>query len=127
MREINHNARLKGVNQKFEPRQSETFVRGRTKVFKKAGSVSLRADASYFLRCTRFFSRGGSGCTQARVCPQAFLSSLFPSPLLLFFCARPISREAETLATQAMFLDVSSVVRMTTRCGKDPGGGYSPI
>ena len=42
MREINHNARLKGVNQKFEPRQSETFVRGRTKVFKKAESVRKR-------------------------------------------------------------------------------------
>ena len=42
MRERNHNARLKGVNQKFEPRQSETFVRGRTNVFKKAGSVRKR-------------------------------------------------------------------------------------
>ena len=42
MREINYNARLKGVNQKFEPRQSGTFVRGRTKVFKKVGSVRKR-------------------------------------------------------------------------------------
>ena len=42
MSEINHNARLKGVNQKFEPRQLETFVRGQTKVFKIAGSVRKR-------------------------------------------------------------------------------------
>ena len=39
MREINHNVRLKGVNQKFEPHQSETFVHGWTKVFKIVGSV----------------------------------------------------------------------------------------
>ena len=64
MREINHNARLKGVNQKFEPSQSETFVCGRTKVFKKAGSVRKRflspsSPPPYFsFLPSPYFSRG---------------------------------------------------------------------
>ena len=37
--EINHNARLKGVDQKFEPHHSETPVRVQTRGFKIAGSV----------------------------------------------------------------------------------------
>ena len=72
MREINHNARLKGVNQKFEPRQSETFVRGRTKVFKKAGSVRKR-----------------------------FLFPSFPPPYFSFFALALFLPRPETLATQA--------------------------
>ena len=74
MREINHKARLKGVNKKFEPRQSETFVRGQTKVFKKAESVSPPPTSLF---CARLISRA------ARNRKVAF-------------------RSLETLATQAM-------------------------
>ena len=70
MREINHSARLKVVNQKFKLRQSETFVRGRTKVFKIAGSVRKR-----FL-------------------PLSFPPPPPPPQPTSPFCARPISRTA---------------------------------
>ena len=98
MREINHNARLKGVNQKFEPRQSETFVRGRTKVFKKAGSVRKR-----------------------------FLPLSSPSPYFSFFAfalflARPETgkialHSLETLATQASFIENDSSAWHSPRPG----------
>ena len=91
MREINHNARLKGVNQKFKQRQSETFVRGRTKVFKKAGSVRKRflspsSPPPYFsFLPSPYFSRGQKPENSLLARWKRLLSRLVTRDFMLIF------------------------------------------